>query len=97
MTFGNVAPKQLSDGNSVGTVMGQGPGALQWDGLPDRISFLGATPVLQQGPVGNTTTVAAGTTTSVFTNTTFSGGTGTSAYTIGDLVLALKNYGLIAA
>jgi len=97
MTFGNTAPKQLSDGNSQGTVLGQGPGNLQWDGIPDKISFFGANPVLQQTALGTTTGFTAASGTAVLSGSTFTGGTGTSAYTIGDLVLAMKNYGLIAA
>jgi len=34
--------------------------------------------------------------TAAFTNTTFTGGIGTSAYSIGDIVTALKRYGLLA-
>lgn len=81
-------PRQLSDANSKGTVLGQS--------TTDLISFYAATPLAQQGATGNTTTVTAGSTTAVYTNTTFSGGTGTTAYTVGDIVLALKKLGLIA-
>lgn len=49
-----------------------------------------------QQPGGNTHTVAAGATTGVFVNTTFDGSVGTSAYTIGDIVAALKTHGLLA-
>jgi len=38
------APRQLSDGNSQGTILGQTLNSL---GLPDKISFFGATPVTQ--------------------------------------------------
>jgi hypothetical protein len=54
-------------------------------------------PVAQQTAAGNTATVAAGSTTNVFTNTTFSGGVGATGYTVGDIVAALKNYGWLAA
>ena len=87
-------PYQLSDGNSLGTVLGQ---LLTAAGIGDKIGFFGGTPVSQPSSAGNTHTVAAGATTTVFTNTTFDGGTGTTAYTVGDLVLALKNLGLIAS
>ena len=53
-------------------------------------------PPSQPTTAGSTRTVAAGSTTQVFTNTTFDGNQGTVGYTIGDLVKILKNYGLIA-
>lgn len=45
---------------------------------------------------GNTHTVAAGATTSVFTNTTFDGGIGSTGFTVGDIVAALKKVGVLA-
>ena len=62
------------------------------------VGFFGATPVVQPAsPSGNVHTVTAGSTTAVYVNTSFDGGTGTTAYTIGDLVLILKTLGLIAS
>ena len=65
-------------------------------GQANTLGFFNVTAVAQQAGTGNTTTVAAGSTTSVFTNTTFSGGVGSTGYTVGDIVKALKNYGLLA-
>lgn len=93
------APRQLSDGNDQGTVLGYG-GTLP-TGLSDKISFFGAAPTPQAafGPNGNTAITAAGSVTAVFANTTFtgvgSGVTSTTAYTIGDVVNALKLLGLL--
>jgi hypothetical protein len=53
--------------------------------------------VLQGSTTGNVHTVAAGATTSVFTNTTFDGSTGSTGYTLGDVVKALKGAGILAA
>lgn len=52
-------------------------------------------PVVQQSGTGNVSTGAAGSTTTVFLNTTYTGGVGSTAYTVGDIVLALKNYNLL--
>ena len=61
------------------------------------VGFFGATPASQPTALDNTHTVAAGSTTAVYTNTTFDGSIGTTAYTLGDVVAALKTLGLIKA
>jgi hypothetical protein len=61
------------------------------------IGFWGAVPVQQPGsPAANVHTVTAGSTTAVYVNTSFDGSVGSSAYTIGDIIVALKNAGLLA-
>lgn len=87
MATTSAAVKQLSDANSQGTVLGQS--------ATDLIGFFGATPVAQSTPTGDVHTVAAGATTSVFVNTTFDGTTGSTAYTVGDIVKALKGLGIL--
>ena len=83
------SPHYLIDGDSTdGTAIAPNGGPL---------SFFGVTAVTQPTASGNTTTSAAGSTTAVYTNTTFTGGSGSTAYTVGDLVAALKSLGLIKA
>lgn len=79
--------KELSDANSQGTQLGYSP--------TDLIGFYGAAPIAQSTPAASTTTVTAGSTTAVYVNTSFSGGTGSTAYTVGDIVAALKGLGLL--
>lgn len=62
-----------------------------------KVGFYGATPAAQPTAAANVHTVAAGSTTSVYVNTTFDGSIGSTAYTLGDLVAALKTAGLIAS
>jgi len=76
---------QNSDGHQVGS------SALAY------IGFWGAVPVQQPGsPSGNVHTVTAGSTTAVYVNSSFDGSVGSSAYTIGDIVVALKAAGILA-
>lgn len=79
--------KPLSDGGPDGTQLGKS--------ATDLVGFYGQAPTAQPTSAGNTHTVAAGSVTSVFTNTTFDGSTGTTAYTVGDIVAALKAVGLL--
>ena len=53
--------------------------------------------MVQQATTGTTTGFTAGSGTAVNDDSTFTGGSGSKAYTIGDIVLALKNYGILAA
>lgn len=88
MTMTTTTVRKLSDQNPDGTQFG--------NSATDLIGFWGAAPVAQNGaPGGLTGTVAAGATTSVFVNTTFSGGTGSTAYTVADVVLVLKTMGIL--
>lgn len=62
-----------------------------------KLGFFNATPVVQ--PVANTdtTTGAAGGTTAIYLNTTFTGAGGTAAFTVGGVITKLKALGLLAA
>jgi hypothetical protein len=86
--------RQLTDGSGLtdasGTQLGISP--------LDNISFYGATPIDQPTAptVHNVAGGVAGATGPLFRDTTFTGGTGTTAYTVGDVVSALKALGLIA-
>ena len=90
----SAAPKQLGDGNTQGIMVGP---ALDTAGNASKIGFLGTTPVALPTPAGYTTMQTAGSTTSVFINTATTGGVGSTQYTFGDLVAALKAIGLLKA
>jgi hypothetical protein len=67
--------------------------------LTGKTLSVGGTQVIaaQQTTTGTTTGFTAGAGTAVLDDSTFTGGSGTKAYTIGDIVLALKTHGLMAA
>jgi len=68
-------------------------GATRFDG-----NFgVNVTPVAQQNTTGTSTGFTAGSGTSVQDVSTFTGGTGATAYRISDIVKALKAYGLLAS
>ena len=64
-----------------------------------KLGFYNATPVVQQATTGTGATgfTAGGPSNTVHADATFTGGIGTKAYTISDIVRALKNLGLLAA
>lgn len=62
-----------------------------------KFAAFGATPVVQPATTGTTTGFTAGAGTAVNDASTFTGGTGSTAYRISDIVLALKQLGLLAA
>lgn len=70
---------------------------IQSNGSVAQIGHYGATPVSQPTAGGVTTGFTAATGTAVLAGSTFTGNSGSSAYTIGDLVAALKGLGLVAA
>jgi len=75
----------------------QGDGVQVGASASSLVGFFGATPIVQPAsPSGNVHTPTAGSTTSVFVNTTFDGSIGSTAYTVGDIVIALKNLGILA-
>jgi hypothetical protein len=72
-------------GTKIGTATGQ------------KLAFYNATPVVQQAGTGETTGVSGGSGTNIHANATFTGNVGSAAYTISDVVKALKNLGLLAS
>lgn len=76
--------------NYVGLSLGTSGGAA-------ALSVFGGGIVAQQTALGTTAGFTAGVGTPVNDDSTFDGGLGGSAYTLGDVVLALKNYSLLAA
>lgn len=62
-----------------------------------KIGFYNSTPVVQPAGTGVTTGFTAGAGAAVLDDSTFTGNTGSAAYTIGDIVKALKDLGLLAA
>jgi hypothetical protein len=70
---------------------------MQASGSAAMVGFLGASAIVRFATTGTTSGFTAGAGTAVLSDSTFTGGSGATAYTIGDLVLALKNYGLLTA
>ena len=78
-------------------VMGTTTGTKIGTATTQKLGFYNATPVAQQATTGTTTGFTANSGTTVRDDSTFTGNSGTKAYTISDIVLALKNLGLLAA
>ena len=83
-----MAVQQLTDGNPDGSILGRSD---------DKVAAFGATPVVQPATTGTETGFTAGSGTAVLDDSTFTGNTGSAAYTIGDVVLAMKQLGFLAS
>lgn len=87
---------QTSQAGASGTTLQSLSTVLQID-PDDKIGVFGATPVVQPSGTGETTGFTAGSGTSANDDSTYTGNTGTKAYTVSDIVKALKNLGIMAA
>jgi hypothetical protein len=67
------------------------------DAATDTVGFYGVAQVAQPATTGTTTGFTAGSGTAARADSTYTGNTGTAAYTVGDIVKALKDLGLLAA
>ena len=83
------------DSVATGTLTVTGNAAIG-DAATDTFGLYGATPVAQPATTGQTSGFTAGSGTAVLSDSTFTGGTGTKAYTIGDIVKHLKALGILA-
>lgn len=85
----------LSDG--VDLIPGSTSGSKIGTSSSQKVAFYGSTPLVQPSSVGQTAGFSAGAGAAVNDDSTFTGGVGTKAYTIGDIVKHLKQLGLIAS
>eukprot|EP00456_Euglypha_rotunda_P008308 TRINITY_DN1162_c0_g1_i1.p1 TRINITY_DN1162_c0_g1~~TRINITY_DN1162_c0_g1_i1.p1 ORF type:complete len:824 (-),score=109.14 TRINITY_DN1162_c0_g1_i1:2404-4875(-) len=86
MTFGDA--KDIAVGSTTGTKIGTS--------TSQKLGFWNAAPVVQYATTGTSIGFSTGTGTAVNSVSTFTGNVGSSAYTIGDIVAALKKCGLMA-
>jgi hypothetical protein len=78
-------------------VLATGTGTKIGTATSQKLGFFNAAPVVQQAGTGETTGVSGGSGTNIHANATFTGNVGSAAYTISDVVKALKNLGLLAS
>jgi hypothetical protein len=83
----------LIDGGNL--VLGTTSGTQIGTSSTQKVAFYAATPVVQPSTTGTTSGFTVGSGTAMNSASTSTGNTGTLAYTFGDVVLALKQLGLL--
>ena len=83
----------LADGANI--VMSSGTGTKFASSSDQKIGFWGITPIIRPSSTGEGSGFSAGGGTAVTHTSTFTGNTGSTAYTISDIIKHLKNIGLI--
>lgn len=84
--------------NSANVALATGAGTKIGTAAAQKLGLWNATPVIQPATTGTTTGfTVVGASAAVAPESTFTGNSGSKAYTIGDIVLALKQAGIMAA
>lgn len=83
--------------SNVNLILGSAAGTKIGTAASQKLGFFDSTPIVQPSAVGQTAGFTAGVGSAAKDDSTYTGGTGTKAYTVGDLVKHLKNLGLIAS
>ena len=74
-----------------------GDGGIAVGGASDKIAFFGSAPVAAQGTTATSGTFAANAGTAAVSGSSWTGNAGAKAYTVHDVVSALKAYGILAS
>lgn len=83
--------------SDVNLILGTSTGTKFGTATTQKLSFYNSTPIVQPSSVGETTGFTAGVGSAAKDDSTYTGNTGTKAYTVGDIVKHLKALGLIAS
>lgn len=83
--------------DAVNIIVGSTTGTKIGTGTSQKLGFWNATPVAQYATTGTTAGFSAGSGTAANSGSTYTGNVGSSAYTVGDIVAALKKCGIIAS
>lgn len=83
--------------SNVNVILGTGAGTKIGTATTQKLGFFNQTPAAQPSSTGQTAGFTAGAGTATKDDSTYTGGVGSKAYTVGDLVKHLKNLGLIAS
>lgn len=81
----------------VNLILGTSTGTKIGTSTSQKLAFFNSSPLAQPSSTGQTAGFTAGSGSAAKDDSTYTGGTGTKAYTVGDLVKHLKNLGLIAS